>query len=136
MPVLSRIASTLCAFMESTHDRFPIRPSQALLATHDLWKIVNDELGALWGAALACSIYRRVLRVWQHELSSSFMSDEWVQLSRSLILASPKRTLEVLQELHDVDAQRAIWLDMARHVRSKEHPSTEAIRRLLLFPIQ
>ena len=136
MPVLSCIATTLCAFLDAIHARFPIRPSQAIVATRQLWEISNDELGPLWGSALASSIYRRLLMNWQLEIASNSMNTGWTQLSRVLVQSSPKRSLEVLRELHNGDAQRVIWLDMARDVRGQERPSMELISRLLLFPIE
>ncbi|OCB87946.1 hypothetical protein A7U60_g4903 [Sanghuangporus baumii] len=135
-PVLSCLATVLTAFLEATQSRYAIRLVQSLTATLQLWKIVNEELGQVWAAAVAGSIYRRLLKIWQFDLSNDVMSDEWAQLSRALMLAAPKRTLEILLELHDAAAERVVWLDMAHHVRFMEHPSKEIISYLLLFPIQ
>ena len=134
--VLSCLATTLIAFLEAAHVRNPIRLAQSLTATLQLWKVINEELGETWAAAVAASIYRRLLRAWQFDLANGIMSDEWANLSRTLVLAAPKRTLEVLLELHDAATERVVWLDMVRHVRFMEHPSKEVISCLLLFPIR
>ncbi|KAL5478674.1 hypothetical protein ACEPAI_1951 [Sanghuangporus weigelae] len=135
-PILSCLATVLTAFLEATQARYAIRLAQSLTGTLQLWEIVNEEFGQVWAAAVAGSIYRRLLKIWQFDLSNDVMSDEWAQLSRALMLAAPKRTLEILLELHDTAAERVVWLDMAHHVRFMEHPSKEIISYLLLFPIQ
>ncbi|KAL5510988.1 hypothetical protein ACEPAG_3707 [Sanghuangporus baumii] len=135
-PILSCLATVLMAFLEASQARYAIRLAQSLTATLQLWEIVNEELGHVWAAAVAGSIYRRLLKIRQFDLSNDAMSDEWAQLCRKLMFAAPKRTLEILLELHDAAAERVVWLDMAHHVRFMEHPSKEIISYLLLFPIQ